>query len=385
MSSKLLLALTLFLTLILSACQIPAPALPAATPEPAASDALPLEVETAEVVVGVGSPIPVDIVITGRLPDTCTQIGSMEQTVDDFAIRVALKAIKPALNDCIADSIPFRTAMHLNTISLPAGVYTITVNDTVSTTLTMPIEPPAVSADLRPIPVSHVNIDVGIGSPIPVDAFVSGEWPDLCAQLAEIEQRIEGNSIDITLLASAADPACPPDYLGLPFRIAVPINVVELPEGSYTVTVNGVSAAFDLPVTPPVSTPTGDGLSHYQGPGPYASSPTFEIAYDPTVWDYVEDDGSGRQSQLLHQALPGCSLWLRAGPAGATAVANASLAGYEWTIGQVQPAILLYSVQQDDVAFIFGLMLPEAYSAGAMSQCQEAAEAVISSFAPVSQ
>lgn len=103
---------------------------------------------------------------------------------------------------------------------------------------------------VREIPVLDVAIDVGVGSPIPVDAFVSGQWPDLCAQIAEIRQRLDGYTFEITLLASDADPACPPDNLGLPFRIAIPLNVVELPEGTYTVTVNGFSTTFEVPVTP---------------------------------------------------------------------------------------------------------------------------------------
>ena len=103
------------------------------------------------------------------------------------------------------------------------------------------------AAGLRPITVANVTVDVGVGSPIPVDAFVSGEWPDLCAQLAQITQRVEGKTFDITLLATAADPACPPDFLGLPFRIAIPINVVELPEGQYTVTANGATTTLQRP------------------------------------------------------------------------------------------------------------------------------------------
>lgn len=117
------------------------------------------------------------------------------------------------------------------------------------------IEQPSSLTDLRPIEVTHVHLEVGVGSPIPVDIFVSGSWPDLCAQIAVIEQRITGSDIDITLLATAADPACPPDFVGLPFRIALPLNTVEMADGDYTVRVNGVAATFTLPVTPP----TGDG------------------------------------------------------------------------------------------------------------------------------
>lgn len=103
------------------------------------------------------------------------------------------------------------------------------------------------------LPVEHVAVQVGVGSPIPVDVVVSGTWPSLCAQLAQIHQRVENFRIEITLLTTPPDPNCPPDPLGLPFRIAIPINIVQLPAGSYTVTANGVSAALALPPSPPAT------------------------------------------------------------------------------------------------------------------------------------
>ena len=109
--------------------------------------------------------------------------------------------------------------------------------------------PAASAADLRQVLVTNVTIEVGVGSPIPVDAFVSGEWPDPCAQLTRIEQRLDGNTFEITLLATAADPDCPPDAVGLPFRIAIPINVVRLAEGTHTVRANGVATTFEVPVS----------------------------------------------------------------------------------------------------------------------------------------
>jgi len=283
-------------------------------------------------------------------------------------------------------------------------------------------------AGLRPIAVSNVTVDVGVGSPIPVDAFVSGEWPDLCAQLALITQRFEGYTFEITLLATAADPACPPDYLGLPFRIAIPINVVQLPEGEYTVTANGASTTFTVPVTspaalppaegtavpvpaeatvempaavpppatelPPASTvspatgtpePKGGTVAHYQGPNPYRATPLFDVSYDAAVWEYVEDDDSGRQSQLKHRSLPGCTVWLRAGPVDATQMAMAWLAEREWIISQVQSNIIQYSSAQGDISWIFGVLLPEAYSGRGNSNCQDAAEQVIDTFRVLSQ
>jgi Tol biopolymer transport system component len=100
-------------------------------------------------------------------------------------------------------------------------------------------------AELRPVEVLDVGTDIGLGSPIPVEAVVSGTWPDVCAQLAKVEQRFEGTSFEVSLLASPFDPTCSPDHLGLPFRIAIPLNMVELEPGKYHVVVNGVETSFE--------------------------------------------------------------------------------------------------------------------------------------------
>ncbi|HSL47309.1 MAG TPA: hypothetical protein VK897_27970, partial [Anaerolineales bacterium] len=55
--------------------------------------------------------------------------------------------------------------------------------------------------------------------------------------------------IDVTVLASTTS-SCPPDQLGLPFRYAFPLNVVEMETGTYTITVNGTSTTLDLPIRP---------------------------------------------------------------------------------------------------------------------------------------
>jgi hypothetical protein len=114
----------------------------------------------------------------------------------------------------------------------------------------VPIPPASIQASsLRPIAVEAVQVQIGVGSPIPVDVFVSGTWPDLCAQLAEMTQHFTGSIIEIELLASPVKPDCPPDYLGLPFRIAIPLNVVELPHARYSVVVNGANTSFDWPAS----------------------------------------------------------------------------------------------------------------------------------------
>ena len=114
------------------------------------------------------------------------------------------------------------------------------------------VEEPAVQdGGLRAIEVQDVQIQVGVGSPIPVDVMVSGGWPGLCAQLAQLSMNQGEFSFDYELLATAEQEDCPPDMIGLPFGMRIPLNVVELPEGTYTVTVNGVSGSFEVPVPAP--------------------------------------------------------------------------------------------------------------------------------------
>lgn len=137
-----------------------------------------------------------------------------------------------------------------STAALPDGRPASAENLAPQEEASIPASNSATTDGLIPIEVSHVQVEVGIGSPIPVNVQAAGTWPGLCAQLAAVTQEVSNFRFDITLLAHPGDPDCPPDYLGLPFGLAIPINVVELPQGSYTVTVNGVSVSFDVPVTP---------------------------------------------------------------------------------------------------------------------------------------
>ena len=116
--------------------------------------------------------------------------------------------------------------------------------------------------DLRPVQVEAVQVEIGVGSPIPVDIIVSGTWPDLCAQLAQVNQTINENRITVNLLASPASENCPPDQLGLPFRIALPLNMVEMAQDTYTVDVNGIETSFQWPQDVSEIPEVGDSASH---------------------------------------------------------------------------------------------------------------------------
>jgi hypothetical protein len=155
-------------------------------------------------------------------------------------------------------------------------------------------------AALREIPIENVSVQIGVGSPIPVNVLVSGTWPDLCAQLAEVRQEFKGSTVEISLLATPKDETCPPDTLGLPFGISIPLNTVEMPEGTYTVTVNGIGANFGWgtvavqPLDDSTSTPASPS---YEAAVYRDDSAGFEFDY-PASWTLDQNSGGGDRGSV---------------------------------------------------------------------------------------
>ena len=238
------------------------------TEEASESNLQPVTVEHAQVEIGVGSPIPVTVQVAGTWPGLCSQLAEVTQSFNGEQIEINILA-DPGPADCPPDNVgvSFSMGLPINIVELPrgSGAYNVNVNG-FSTSFEMPAESgsdaePGAMGELTPIPVQNVQVEIGVGSPIPVTARVSGEWPGLCAQLAQINQSFENITFTVELLADSGRADCPPDQLGLPFAIGLPINPVELGEGSFTVTVNGSSATFDVPLEPniPIDPGIGDG------------------------------------------------------------------------------------------------------------------------------
>jgi hypothetical protein len=47
--------------------------------------------------------------------------------------------------------------------------------------------------------VHDVQMQIGVGSPTPVDAFIRAELPDICAQLAEVQMMQNDFTFEIAL------------------------------------------------------------------------------------------------------------------------------------------------------------------------------------------
>lgn len=122
-----------------------------------------------------------------------------------------------------------------------------------------PDEPASVSGDIfptvgyQPVVIDDVEVEVGVGSPIPVFVHIAGNLPDTCAQVEYVEQVQDGSNFIIKVgTTGSTKQDCIQDTL--PFRMSIPLNILDLPVGSYTVEVNGSRAKFKVDA----SASTGD-------------------------------------------------------------------------------------------------------------------------------
>lgn len=203
--------------------------------------------------IGVGSPIPVHVDIGAQLPDVCGQVEYVTQKQDGTKFIIELFTIPSTEASCLRDTVPFRMKLPLNVTGLPAGRYSVEVNG-VSADFTLDsgdaaASLPEVGASITKddIQVDDVSIRVGVGSPIPGHALVSANLPKACAQLGEIRMHRDGNTFFVQLIADVpARTDCMED--SLPVRLEIPLNTINLPDGTYEVNVNGTVGTFEIPM-----------------------------------------------------------------------------------------------------------------------------------------
>jgi hypothetical protein len=192
-------------------------------------------------------------------------------------------------------------------VSSVSGTKPTALVETVEATLKGATATPiAAAVELPRLKVHDVQMQIGVGSPIPVDAFISAELPDICAQLAEVRLTQKNFTFEITLsVTPSTREECQRDTL--PFRMVVPLNMVTQPEGTYTVNVNDVSTTFQWPseptITPePVMTIPSDAQTYRN------NAIGFEVDY-PQGW-IVDEAGdtailwSEKQSGPGHDGVP---------------------------------------------------------------------------------
>lgn len=229
-----------------------------------------LPVTGVRVETGVGSPAMVVVVVEGEFSSPCVQVEEIRtRYLAERQIHIEVLS-SPDISTCpVANQgLFFLLRIPLNMVEMPSGTYSVIVNgvqvdfnwsDSPSDTQGhFPKFDQPENAGLLPIPLQDAQVEIGIGSPMPVEVVLAGEWPNLCSQLAQVRTQYGDQKFFIDLLATPEDPTCPPDLLGLPFAMRIPLNMVEIPPGTYTVYANGLSTSFDWP---PMEEPQGNLLS----------------------------------------------------------------------------------------------------------------------------
>jgi len=93
-------------------------------------------------------------------------------------------------------------------------------------------------------PVDEIDILILEIFPVQINVIASGNLPDPCTEISEVIKEREGDTFFITIKTYRYPGFC--IQVLAPFEEIIPLEVYELPAGTYTVDVNGVQATFDL-------------------------------------------------------------------------------------------------------------------------------------------
>jgi hypothetical protein len=157
------------------------------------------------------------------------------------------------------------------------------------------------------------NVDVRIleSFPVQVQAVVTGYLPDGCTTITGVEAVNEGTAFRIRITTDRpADAMCTMAITN--FEQVVPLDVTELPAGSYQVVVNELSLSFELPGSEPAALPPPEA-----GEYPVVESATGYVMaqVDVPIYDAPTVDGNeigliaGGQIALVTGASPDGAWW----------------------------------------------------------------------------
>lgn len=136
------------------------------------------------------------------------------------------------------------------------------VNPTVAPTAQIDLTPQATQPLLtsREAQVQSVEIQILQTDPPQTNAVVYGNLTESCATLGENQVQYSSNTIEITVhTLSQSDIGCA--QVTTPFETTIPLNTKDLPDGTYTVVANGVSAVFTLPMIDSTASPEPAGIT----------------------------------------------------------------------------------------------------------------------------
>ena len=229
---------------------------PLPTPTPIEGDVIIGEamVESIEIVFLESFPLQVNVIARGSLPDGCTTIYEVTQEREGDTFKVTITTIRPADLVCTQALVPFEEVVPLDVYGLEAGTYTVDVNG-VTGTFTLDVDniiPDLDEGDDQGgvdefeydlAVITDVEVDTGQGAP---ELTIRGYLPDACTSTHLISDRLEGNTVYVTVETRRPRGMMCPQVL-TEFEERFVVFSVPPGPGSYTLVVNDFVTQFTMP------------------------------------------------------------------------------------------------------------------------------------------
>jgi len=212
-------------------------------------------VESIELLLLESFPLQARAVVSGYLPDGCTELYEIDVAREDQEFTVTLVTRRPTGDVvCTMALEPFEETVDLEIEGLEAGTYTVIAQDQ-QAEFTLDVdnvfeEDPIAGRDDMLISsdafIEGLSLEVMESYPVQVRAQLTGNLPDGCTKIHEIRSSRDGNTFTIQVITEtpAGDVAC--TMALVPFEESHDLAVEGLPAGEYTVRVNGLSESFTL-------------------------------------------------------------------------------------------------------------------------------------------
>ena len=160
------------------------------------------------------------------------------------------------------------------------------VNPTVVATVTPVPTPQEIQTRVasREAQVRSVEIQIMDDDPPQVNALVRGNLTESCATLGESQVQYDSNTIRITVYAvSRSDIGCA--QVTTPFETTIALDTNGLPDGTYTVVANGVSAVYVLPINTPTAIVPAPATTSFPAPTSSVCTDLAAFVSDVTIPD----------------------------------------------------------------------------------------------------
>lgn len=241
--------------LLVSACQ---PVPPVVTP-PEEGDYTYGEdaaVESLQVLLLETFPLGAQAVVTGFLPDGCTELVEVNVEQEDQEFILTLVTRRPTGDiACTMALVPFEESVNLEIQGLEAGTYTVTAQDQQAQfTLDVDnvfLQPEAVIggndiAFTKDAVVEDLSVAIMESYPVQVSVQLSGYLPDGCTEIHDVSASMDGDTFTIQIITKrpGGDVAC--TMAIVPFEERISLEVEGLPAGDYIVRYGELSETFTL-------------------------------------------------------------------------------------------------------------------------------------------